>query len=514
MTKKLFKIQWPFEKDIEAQLIWIGDPFRRGNKMMIYGYFNYEKVTEKVLFDWGTLPLLAIQHYYKNGNFLSSRPPSEIKEVEITINQNQVVYSERNWKIKACKDHAISRSFSFPSEEKKIVLPVIEVIRSILATNRFLLYRLFECNSFEQYFIHTVEEDRIYYEFTNQYEYKYTRNSFIYQLTWLLTNDDVLQMFENLAFTWLQNGILKFDWDFKQEIKIKARVKENESYITILQIVNVENMHIPVNEILFSHPHLRKQENSDEAKKYTYNNLNDKNEDLLLNEEVDGATEDFDFVEMNILKHDYISLPKITHEQGEKAQKRSLEDQDTKRFFGNEDKNRSTADVGGEFLARGIEPLMIDEINDQNEAESHNELDDFIRILRILEQQPQIKKIKIVLDNLPIDLRERKFSKLNDGFTNRRYLIAKIIMIDNRQFNIIEIERETYSLSTLILFSLSVNEWDKIYQALLLNLVNDSGTWKSKSLDKFRNLGISIIKAKHMGKGARHGAEMLLKKII
>jgi len=171
MTKKLFKIQWPFEKDIEAQLIWIGDPFRRGNKMMIYGYFNYEKVTEKVLFDWGTLPLLAIQHYYKNGNFLSSRPPSEIKEVEITINQNQVVYSERNWKIKACKDHAISRSFSFPSEEKKIVLPVIEVIRSILATNRFLLYRLFECNSFEQYFIHTVEEDRIYYEFTNQYEY-------------------------------------------------------------------------------------------------------------------------------------------------------------------------------------------------------------------------------------------------------------------------------------------------------------------------------------------------------
>lgn len=514
MTKKLFKIQWPFEKDVEAQLIWIGDPFRMKKKMMIYGYFNYEKITEKVLFDWGTLPFLAIQHYYKNGNFLSSRPPSEVKEVEITINQNQVVYSEKDWNIKACKDHAISRSFSFTSEEKRIVLPVIEVIRSILATNRFLLYRLFECNSFEQYFIHSVESEKIHYEFTNQYKYKYTTNSFIYQLTWLLTNDDVLQIFENLSFAWLQKGILKFDWDFKQEIKIRARVKENESYVTILQVVNVKNMNIPVNEISFSHPHLRKQENSDEPKKYSYNNLNDKNEDLLLNEEVDGATEDFDLVKMNILKHDYTSLPQITHEQGEKTQKRSHEDQDTKRFFGNEDKNRSTADVGGEFLARGIEPLMIDEINDQNEAESHNELDDFIRILRILEQQPQIKKIQIVMDNLPKNLQERKFTRLSDGSTNRRYLIAEITMIDNRLFNIIEIEREKYSLSTLILFSPTINKWDEIYKDVLLNLVNDSGTWKSKSLDSLRNLGISILKAKHMGKGAYHGAQMLLKKLI
>ena len=47
----------------------------------------------------------------------------------------------------------------------KIYLTLIEVVRSILAPNRFLLYRLFETNSFPQYFIEQYEPNKLSLDF-------------------------------------------------------------------------------------------------------------------------------------------------------------------------------------------------------------------------------------------------------------------------------------------------------------------------------------------------------------
>src|SRR5699024_12356478 len=78
-----------------------------------------------------------------------------------------------------------SRSFIFSFEGKNVILPVIEVLRSILAPNGFLLYRLFESNSFPQFFTETYEPNKIHLSFSSLYELKYTRTAFIYQLVWL-----------------------------------------------------------------------------------------------------------------------------------------------------------------------------------------------------------------------------------------------------------------------------------------------------------------------------------------
>src|SRR5699024_650333 len=68
MSSQQVKIKWPFKKGEKARLIWIGDPFRNNNnKMMLHAYFRARGVTEKILMDWGTLPCLAIQHYYSDG---------------------------------------------------------------------------------------------------------------------------------------------------------------------------------------------------------------------------------------------------------------------------------------------------------------------------------------------------------------------------------------------------------------------------------------------------------------
>lgn len=148
------------------------------------------------------------------------------------------------------------------------------------------------------------------------------------------------------------------------------------------------------------------------------------------------------------------------------------------------------------------------------EIKAQGELQDFINVLRVLEQYPEVKAIRAFIDVLPAGLGERKFTKLSDGVTKRRYVIAEVYMANNKRFNIIEVEREYRSLSTLILYSHNKQDWTTISNRLLVNLVNASGTWASKSLGYFENKGIKIVKAKHSSKGIQHRAAILLSKCL
>lgn len=508
MSAQPVKIKWPFKKGEKAKLIWIGDPFRYENKIMLYAYFRAMGVTEKILLDWGTLPCLAIQHYYSDGIITTSQPPQEAKEVDITIYPNRVNYYEKAWNIQGSDAPAISRSFIFSFDSKNVILPVVEVLRSILAPNGFLLYRLFESNSFPQYFTETYEPNKIHLSFSSLYELKYTKIAFINQLVWLLTNRDLRQTYESIAFTWLQQQALKFEWNFTQPITVTARVKENNNTWTVLQIVKVKNKRIPYDNISISHPEIQAKEKSNEAKKYTYRFLNKSGDEegFTLDEQVDGATEDFDFVQMNQLRHEYTSMPTVRRIKRGSTEQRLVEDENTKRYFGNNDSIRSTADSGGQQLARGLEHQMLHEIKAQGE------LQDFVNVLKVLEQYPEVKAIRAFTDVLPEGLGERKFTRLSDGVKKRRYVIAEVFMVSGGRFNIIEVEREHRSLSTIILSSSVNQDWGNIYNHLLMNLVNASGIWVSKSLTYFETQGIKIVKAKHSSKGIRHRAGILLDK--
>ncbi|MCK0473829.1 Tn7-like element transposition protein TnsE [Alkalihalobacillus sp. APA_J-10(15)] len=303
---------------------------------------------------------------------------------------------------------------------------------------------------------------------------------------------------------------MKFEWRLTQPITITVRVKENRSTWTVLQIVNVKNKHIPYDNISLSHPEIQDKVKSKEAKKYTYRTLNktDKQEGFTLDEEVDGSTDAFDLVQMNRLRHEYTSVPNVKRIKRGFSKQRMEEDENTKRYYGVNDSIRSTADVGGQQLERGLEHQMLHEIQVQGE------LQDFINVLKILEQYSEVKAIQTFMDVLPEGLGERKFTKLSDGVTKRRYVIAEVFMMDGGRFNIIEVERERRSLSTLILSSPTKQDWSTIYNHLLMNLVNASGTWATKSLAYFKTQGITIAKAKHSSKGIRNWAGILFSKFL
>jgi len=85
---------------------------------------------------------------------------------------------------------------------------------------------------------------------------------------------------------------------------------------------------------------------------------------------------------------------------------------------------------------------------------------------------------------------------------------------NGNQFNIIEVERDDRSLSTLILSSHNICNWSSVYYRLLINLVNQNGTWTSNLIKSIENENITVIKAKHSSKGIRNRAKYLLHKLI
>ncbi|MGE7885153.1 Tn7-like element transposition protein TnsE [Bacillus sp. NPDC094077] len=210
---------------------------------------------------------------------------------------------------------------------------------------------------------------------------------------------------------------------------------------------------------------------------------------------------------MNRSKHEYTSVLKIERIKGSLSKQRIKEDENTKKYYIDHNSIRSTADSGGQQLVRGLEHQMLHEIQAQAE------LQDFINVLKALEQYPIVGTIQVIMDVLPDVHSEHRFTKLSDNITKRRYVIAQIYLGNGKQYNIIEIELENRSLSTLILSSLVTREWKVIYDRLLVNLVNDSGKWTSKSLKSLEGQDIKLVKAKHSSKGIQHRAEVLSNKL-
>ncbi|WP_226530352.1 Tn7-like element transposition protein TnsE [Metabacillus niabensis] len=508
MSKQQVKLDnWPFKNGEKAQLVWLSSPFWQSKKIMIYAYFKAKGKTERVLADWGTLPALAIQHYYMNGDIRKSIAPAEAKEVEMTIYPNTVSYFEKEWSIYGTLDKDMSRSFIVSSNNKNYVLPLIEVVRSILAPNRFLLYRLFETNSFPQYFIEQYEANKIHLDFSSLYHRKYTKDNFLYQLVWLLSNQDLRRVFENVAYTFINTGIVKFDWLFTKPITIKAIVKLSSNGGTILRITNVKNKQIPYSEISFSHPEIIQTEKSGEAKKYTLHSQNSngsQQNELALDEDVEGTTDNFDLIEMDNQVHEYVKLPKVTKIRRNSNKQRNFENENTKRYFIDDQGRRSTSDVGGSKVAKGLENKSLYDIQVQGE------LGEFIKVLKVLENYSEVQSINVIQGSLKEFSDIKRFVYLSDGVTERKYVIAEIKLFPNKKVSVIEVEREDRALSTLICFINNQQNKSYCYHQILNGLIDSHRTWDKEGLHFNK---INFLTLRHGKKDFRHRAKAIIRKI-
>ncbi|URZ04704.1 hypothetical protein [Clostridium felsineum] len=104
--------------------------------------------------------------------------------------------------------------------------------------------------------------------------------------------------------------------------------------------------------------------------------------------------------------HEYVRLPQIHRKKRGIKIVRKREDENTEKYVLEDDGLRTTADIGGEELIRGMEFTGVDKV------EGKGEMEEFIEILKLLQERPNIKAVEVIAGELPDGKRARDLQDL------------------------------------------------------------------------------------------------------
>lgn len=507
MKNKAVKINdWPFEKNEKAKLVWIGEPFKEKKKWMIYAYFRSNRGTKSIKTDWATIHFLSLNKIYQDGYLNKADIPKNTKTIEINLDNAEVKYNERDWKIQGTDIKTKSKTFNFNKNDKVYTVPIIEVIRTVLAPDRFMLNLILSLDAIENYLTYDIRDKVMNLYFTSEYEKNLLRNEKVNHLAWILSNDEILRMMGDISnnVSMIGGGALKFSF-LLSRFRIKARVEEKDNFVKVQEILGVQSKRIDVREINVYHPSLEKIVEGNQAKKREYV-TRENCKDRELSNEADGSTNESELIQTNLIEHEYIQDSKINRKTTGKTQKRFHSDENTIRYLTEDTGKRTTGDVGGGDTLRGIEFTNLSDITIKGE------LEEFIEILRFLDLKPNIAKVEIIIDYLP-EIKGYKFEKLSDGVTRRRYAIGKITMMNGSENSLIEIERQEKSLSMLLLQASYKVNWQWIYTMLLVGLVKGSGKWNNDDIVKITEEGILVYRNRHLKSSFDERKKIMLGKL-
>lgn len=203
--------------------------------------------------------------------------------------------------------------------------------------------------------------------------------------------------------------------------------------------------------------------------------------------------------------HEYVKLPKVTKIRRDSNMQRNFEDENTKRYFIDDQGRRSTSDVGGSKVAKGLENKSLYDIQVQGE------LGEFIKLLKILENYSEVQSINVIQGSLKEFSDTKRFVYLSDGVTERKYVIAEIKLFPNKVVSVIEVEREYKAISTLLVRLEKQEIKIDIYQRNFSMLLNNNGTWDKPFLD-FNQF--KFITMKHGRKKIDYRARRLYLKLL
>lgn len=493
LSNKDIKLKnWPFDKGARVKLDCIGIPIKLEKKVYLPIYFtgkiddSYK--TEQLVVDWGVLSSLKIQHYYVDGIITRPIPPNDTEEVTVTVHPSQVKFFEKDYEIGKTSFVEKSQTFSISSNGKRYYLPLMEVIRGIIAPNAFLLNCLFEMHSFPAYFTEQREKNLLRLHFTSAYNQKYLKSEYLHQLVWLLTNTDVRNVFENMASNFNFKNSLKFEWPFNKTIRLKFNVKRNSIGYTVHNIKSVLEKRFDVSELEVNHPSDLRHEKSNEPKiRITLPLSSD--DDYEVDATADGRTNEFDEVAIEPLIHEYIDSLLITRQKKSATKQRDGIDENTKKIVKKDDNSRSMGDVGGTDILRGLEVKSLEN------TYVNGELAEFKEMISELSRAYFVDSVKAYIGNLT-DVGDRSFAFLDDGFTPRKYIVACVKLRNGKEVALLEVERAGRSVSTLIIKSLDGSNIKSHIEPLLKYIIFSSGSWLTEGLVKWEK-SLAIYKVKH-----------------
>ncbi|QXM06631.1 Tn7-like element transposition protein TnsE [Crassaminicella indica] len=468
-------------------------PYKLNNKWMLDVYFKGYKEIKKITFDWATIHFLAFGRYYKDGNINNSEIKKDATIIDLDLSDIafEIVEDFLELEAEGSKKDIPTKIFVGHKDQVEYRIPALEIIRAIIATNRFLLNRIVELDSLDKYFIYSYDKQRnLHINFFDEYERKLLNTEYVKHLAWIITNESILKMFNQVGMKlWLKENI-SFDFLFNR-FNIKARIRKKKHIIRILEIMEFREKEINAQEIFISSKYIKHIRKINQPKKRKYRALKE-TDDKKLDPKVDGSkNSESDFVETSNIKHAYSKDSKINRVKIGESYVRDNEDENTKLYEIENEALRTTADTGGIDRARGLEYKSVDDISVEGE------LEEFIEIMKLLKSKPNIKDVQVMINALPEGKKGKKFSKLHDGKTKRQYVVGKITMNNGKEISLLEVEREERSLSILLLYAVKAINWGNVYLKVILGLVNKNGTWDSQGLKKLEGKGIFSKRIRH-----------------
>lgn len=504
--KKLKLDNWPFEKGKKAKLVWIGEPFKQNNKWMLDTYFYDGETTAKIIQDWANLYFLSIDKYYMDGDLRSGELVDNEGVMEtININLSGITprYIENKWSILKSHYKSKSKTFNFWKDNVLYIIPIIEIVRAVLAPNTFMLNAILYNDTWEDYFTYEINDGKLYIHFTSQYKRSYLKSEYYNHLAWIISNEEILKMCNDIGYNMFSKGEFVFDFNINN-FNITARTKKNKHGFTVMEILKVNRKEIKVDELMIYHPSFEQREKTNEAKLRTYTYANNKDDDRTIESSVDGAKDYDERINEELIVQEYISVPAVKKEKEHSGKLRTNEDNDTKKYIIYDDNSRTLSSEGGIKKVSGIEVSAIDE------TIVTIELNDFINALEIIKDNTNIEFLEYYILDLPLG---SKFSYLSHSVERRKCIIAKIMKYNKKEYILLEVERENKKLSTLLLNNNSSIKWKELCVEILAGLIKESGSWRNEILEYLKKKGVYNKRLKHSSKTDCEIADYILRKL-
>lgn len=92
--------------------------------------------------------------------------------------------------------------------------------------------------------------------------------------------------------------------------------------------------------------------------------------------------------------------------------------------------------------------------------------------------------------------------------TERRYVIAEVILFFGQMINVIEVEKEAKAISTFIYICEDKKNVANFLKQIMSNLIYTNGVWYKKALNN-----MNFFTLRHGKKNITHRAKLILSKI-
>lgn len=181
-----------------------------------------------------------------------------------------------------------------------------------------------------------------------------------------------------------------------------------------------------------------------------------------------------DLLKNNPIKSNYVGYVSINKERRKTKSGNTISDK-TRRLI-RDSGRRSTAESGGQGTVNELELSNIDSM-----ANSHGFVE-MIEILKVINTMNEIKAIEYQIGYLNEYSRWGAFTTLDYGLTLRKYLVAMISFNNNKTAILLEVERQTHSLSTLLLVGNNTMGLATINHNIIRGLIKRSGVWPDEAI--------------------------------